>query len=85
MDGKVAMKQVFVLMFASIKDAAGVEVVKLRASTVADVARELADRFPNTRRLIERSRFAVNQQFAELDTQLTDGDEVAVLPPVSGG
>jgi molybdopterin converting factor subunit 1 len=30
-------------------------------------------------------RFAVNQSFAGTDAPLADGDEVAVLPPVSGG
>lgn len=30
-------------------------------------------------------RIAVNQQFAGLETPLRDGDEVAFLPPVSGG
>ena len=29
--------------------------------------------------------FAVNQAFAGRDAQLTDGDEVALMPPVSGG
>ena len=28
---------------------------------------------------------AVNQAFAQRDTPLRDGDEVAVMPPVSGG
>lgn len=30
-------------------------------------------------------RFAVNQSFATRETPLQDGDEIAVLPPVSGG
>jgi molybdopterin converting factor subunit 1 len=32
-----------------------------------------------------RIRVAVNQQFAEPSTALSDGDEVAFLPPISGG
>lgn len=30
-------------------------------------------------------RFAVNQDFARLDHPLTDADEVALFPPVTGG
>ena len=30
-------------------------------------------------------RFAVNREFADLDTKLEPGDEVALIPPVSGG
>jgi molybdopterin converting factor small subunit len=29
--------------------------------------------------------FAVNQEFVEMDRSLSYGDEVAVIPPVSGG
>jgi molybdopterin converting factor small subunit len=30
-------------------------------------------------------RVAINQQFASWDTPLTSGDELAFLPPISGG
>jgi sulfur-carrier protein len=30
-------------------------------------------------------RVAINQQFASLDTPLQAGDELAFLPPISGG
>jgi molybdopterin converting factor subunit 1 len=79
------MNQITVRLFASMKDAAGVDAIQVRASSVAEVARELSTRFPAAQRLLERSRFAVNQQFASADIKLNDGDEVAVLPPVSGG
>jgi molybdopterin converting factor subunit 1 len=74
-----------VLLFASIRDAAGADRVEVEGSTVGDVLARLRERFPAAARLIERSRFAVNQQFAQPDTKLRDGDEVAVIPPVSGG
>jgi molybdopterin converting factor small subunit len=34
---------------------------------------------------LQGMRFAVNQEFVSLDAQVRDGDEVAILPPVSGG
>ena len=33
----------------------------------------------------EGVRVAINQQFADADTPLSDGDELAFLPPISGG
>ena len=35
--------------------------------------------------LPERVVVAVNQRYAEMDTLLNDGDEVALIPPVAGG
>ena len=32
-----------------------------------------------------RMRFAINQVYAELDAPVRGGDEVALIPPVSGG
>lgn len=34
---------------------------------------------------VSGTRFAVNHEFASLDSLVSPGDEVAVLPPVSGG
>jgi molybdopterin converting factor subunit 1 len=83
--GLKALATVRVLLFAAIRDKAGVESLELPASTVADVSRQLGARFPATKPLLERSRFAVNQSFSSPDTPLRKGDEVAVIPPVSGG
>ena len=40
---------------------------------------------PAVEALPEGVRVAINQQFAGADTPLTDGDELAFLPPISGG
>ena len=34
---------------------------------------------------LEQMRVAINQQFADADTPLQAGDELAFLPPISGG
>jgi len=44
-----------------------------------------AARFPRFRELAPSIVVARNQEFAELSTPVADGDEVAFLPPVSGG
>ena len=54
-------------------------------STVADLwaalCRERADLAP----LSPSISFAVNREYVERDHVLADGDEVALIPPVSGG
>src|SRR5664279_2559523 len=44
-----------------------------------------AARHPRLRELAPSIVMARNQEFAQLSTTITDGDEVAFLPPVSGG
>jgi molybdopterin converting factor small subunit len=45
----------------------------------------LAERHHPLARVLPSCAFAVNQQYAPPTTALRDGDEVAVIPPVSGG
>ena len=71
------------ILFAGLRQAAGFksDTVSLpEASTVGDL---LDRRVPTLR---DRTFYvAVNEEFAQRDTVLHDGDEVALLPPVSGG
>ena len=55
------------------------------ASTVADVAAILRKRWPDAAPLLDRVAYAVNAKYAGADAVLRENDEVAVLPPVSGG
>lgn len=80
--------RVRVIYFGMLKDAVGhqLEDVELvDRSTLADL---LADRISQTP-VIDNFRtvlaFAINQQYAQLSDVLNDGDEIAMLPPVSGG
>jgi MoaE-MoaD fusion protein len=69
-----------VRLFAGLRDRAGWSQREIEASTVADVwnALALGDE-------PEGLLYAVNKEYAERTRTLTDGDEVAVIPPVSGG
>ena len=77
-----------VLLFARLRDAAGSEAVPVElsaGSTVADLRRRLADSYPALAGLLGRSAIAVNHDFADDARPLAPEDEVAVIPPVSGG
>ena len=75
-------------LFARARDLAGAGTVTVElppGATVADLRRELGRRFPALAGLLEVSAVAVNHDFAEDSHPLTADDEVAVIPPVSGG
>lgn len=52
---------------------------------VADLVRSLVDDGTFTREAMRSAAVAVNQEYAAPEQVLQDGDEVAILPPVSGG
>jgi molybdopterin converting factor subunit 1 len=54
-----------------------------RGTTVAELWRSLVAEDPGLASV--RVRFAVNDEYVAEDRRLADGDEVAFLPPVSGG
>jgi sulfur-carrier protein len=74
------------LYFASLRDAAGcgVEDVVSNAADPRALYAGIAARHGFTLPA-ERIRVAVNGRFADWDRGLADGDEIAFLPPVSGG
>jgi len=71
---------VTVRLFAGLRERAGWTQREIDAATVADVWRalELGDEPSGL-------LYAVNKEYATPDHALADGDEVAVIPPVSGG
>lgn len=80
--------QVRVLYLATLKDIAGraAESVELpEGSTLADLFARLEERFPRLTDFRSALALALNQEYAAPDSLLHDQDEVALLPPVSGG
>ncbi|QIN81769.1 molybdopterin converting factor subunit 1 [Rubrobacter tropicus] len=77
-----------VLLFGAAADRAGTRTVRLdvkEASTLAAIWPLLADRYPDLASMRDTLAFAVNGEYAKMDGRVEPGDEVAVLPPVSGG
>ncbi len=54
-------------------------------ATAGDAANALGIQDDRLVDLLARTRVAVREEFAEPDTILSDGDEIAFLPPMSGG
>ena len=80
--------RVTVRLFARLREMAGLDEIEWIAgegSTVDDVWNDLALRYEGLARFGASVSAAVNGEFAARSTLLADGDEVAFLPPVSGG
>ena len=80
-----------VLFFASLRDAAGVAELKLPLTasvSVDELLAELDGRLPSQAMqalTAENVRIALNQTLTGPSVKIAPGDEVAFLPPVTGG
>ena len=80
--------KVKVLLFASLKDIAGRRSIELeldQGSTLQQVKEKLTSLYPEIERMQNSVRIAINQEFADEDSSLNNEDEIAFLPPMSGG
>lgn len=77
-----------VKLFALMREKAGTDVIRLQVSDDSDVAQALtvlAQQHPPLVPYLANARVALHMDFVEHATRLTEGDEVALIPPVSGG
>jgi len=80
--------RVRVLFFGTLKDVAGKSsgMLDLReGASVADVLAHYQAETPRLKELLPSLAMAVNQEYAGPSAELKEGDEIALLPPVSGG
>jgi molybdopterin synthase catalytic subunit len=79
---------VHVRLFARLREQAGTEAERLElpaGSTLADVYQALLREHPALESDLKAVRAALNQEFKDWTSEVADGDEVAFIPPVSGG
>lgn len=77
-------------LFAMLRDKAGTENIDLplpEGGRVSDMVDVIIEKYPGLREPFSSRNVlvVVNQRYASVDTELSDGDELALLPPVSGG
>ena len=88
MHAPAASLTVKLLLFATYADLAGRDQVTLEVpapATVADVVRLFRSSWPGADRVPDRPMAAVNRVHARLDAMVSEGDEIALLPPLAGG
>lgn len=86
-EGKSAGIRVTARVFGHYRDFGidGLQVELPMEATVHDLVRALAERDPRCQELDRHCRIAVNEEWAAPETILNEGDEVAFIPPMSGG
>lgn len=77
-----------ILFFAQIKDATGCDSVELAPASPLEAEQlwtELLKQFPKLASHRANVRLARNWEYATPDVKFANSDEVALIPPVSGG
>lgn len=81
--------KIHVVLYGVLKQDAGSKHQTLdlagNSATVADVVHTLAAQVPALAARLETIAYVVNDEIVHPDCVLHDGDQVALLPPVSGG
>lgn len=75
-------------LFASYRERVGrgsLDLVLPAGATVGAVAREVVEQYPGIIADPSKLVIAVNQEYQDHAYELSDGDEAALIPPVSGG
>ncbi|GAB9466315.1 hypothetical protein Gpo141_00003693 [Globisporangium polare] len=85
--------RVNVLYFASAREDVGKREEEVRISdsssgkalTLGDLRKKLCEMYPAAQAAISAITLARNLEYSDDDAELQDGDEVALIPPISGG
>lgn len=82
------MARINILFFASLKDELGLDELNLDSNNLDDLRSQLKAQFGEDKvnsLFADNVRVAVNKELIEGGCDFSDNDEVAFLPPVTGG
>jgi MoaD family protein len=75
-----------VRLFAALREMAGASEVEAAGRTAGDLVQQLSERYGERfAKVADVGSIVVNGERADRATAVAEGDEVALLPPVSGG
>ena len=81
--------RVKLLMFAGCREAVGRKELEIElpetVSTASEAMEVVLSRFPQLQGISKSAAVAVNAEYVAGDAPVADGDEIAIIPPVSGG
>lgn len=83
-----AIMKIRLRMFAILRERSGISEMEIEladGATVGEAMEEAGRKIKGIAELLPRTAAAVNLVYAGAKDRLRDGDELALIPPVSGG
>jgi molybdopterin converting factor small subunit len=77
-----------VTLFALMRERAGIDTILLEVpagAAITQALETLVSQYPTLEPYIANTRFSLHMDFVDLNTILAEGDELVLIPPVSGG
>ena len=77
-----------VVAFARVREQIGIDRFQLsmdEGSTLGDLKSELQHRYPEIAAILSYCSISIDHEYSQDEAPLTDGCEVGLIPPVSGG
>ena len=87
-DAQTDQMKIRVQFYSQLRDLAGLEKVDVdlsAKSTIADLLKEIYDRFPVLRLRDKTLLIGAGVEFVDRNYQIKPGDEISLMPPVQGG
>ena len=84
-EAKIEVKVKLFAVYQEVFDTSEIDLMLPASAQVSDILALLIEQKPQLAKWQEITRFGVNLKFVGADTFLQEGDEVVLIPPVSGG